>query len=242
MKYKKRQWYRFGDINAREEGGVFLRLVNYLPDSSYYEWEVIEVNNRHNLTNSTEGKKYSATVSYVTIDDLRKHTKELSSYCGSKNEVDMLICYPSYFGGDIEESDNFWALLENHSIRLDRVAWGDNSCNRINSSTYRVTSETFPESLQFYDDPLLKDLEYIKALFEANNITCAKIKRFKITKKKINLRKYFTSTSRSFCAFYYFEAEITDLTILFDIQNQLNDFLSLVYDAADQCKTIIVRG
>ncbi len=134
MDYQKNKWYNFGDVNHREEGGIFVKRV--IPHKNYSnDGDTIDIVRIDNTI--IENKKvymiYSREDSVSDLQDMWKRYKEgekisVASTCDWERlkgitdqdyiifqiAIDMIM----YYGGDSEtiSGTNYWELLRQNGI------------------------------------------------------------------------------------------------------------------------------
>jgi len=135
MEFKENQWYNLGDVNPREHGGVFVRMVGN-------EIEVVQTTNNEDHGGSgytiqsrsddiNELKdRYSI---FKTDPDKKSDNNAVGSFADWKRLIQMekdgvslksIVFYlaadmVSYYGGDSEPDvgTNYWVMLSWHDVR-----------------------------------------------------------------------------------------------------------------------------
>lgn len=116
-------WVNFGDVNPREEGGIFIKF-----DPETDEFIVVYTRDMKNYFGEDEqrelrkhgGKRYmieSACGDFKDVND-----SNVMSFAGVDNintvyDIGNILCgWIPYYGGDVEHTDNYWRTLERYGI------------------------------------------------------------------------------------------------------------------------------
>ena len=111
------KWQNHGDVNHREQGGIFLKY-----DSKWNEIEIVQTSDVSELE-GIEGN-YLFEPATVSVEDLLED-RDLASFAGAKEDFDedkklayLATSYVAYYGSDDGGNivNNYWEELGSHGI------------------------------------------------------------------------------------------------------------------------------